>query len=56
MHAFQDTSALTQLGPAFDGFPFLSQASLTAAYLAWAGLWVVMVWVLAALSFRRKDL
>ena len=37
-------------------FPFLSAAPLTPAYLAWAVLWVAMVWVLAAASFVRKDL
>nr|WP_221203911.1 ABC transporter permease subunit [Modestobacter versicolor] len=56
MHAFQDPGALTQLGPAFEGFPFLSEAPLTAAYLTWAAVWVAMVWGLAAASFARKDL
>jgi ABC-type transport system involved in multi-copper enzyme maturation permease subunit len=55
MHAFQDPAALSSFGPALDGFPFLSQAPLTAAYLAWAVLWVAMVWGLAALSFARRD-
>jgi len=55
MHAIQDPTALAGLGPAFDGFPFLSQASLTLAYLAWTALWVVLVWGLAALSFVRRD-
>jgi ABC-type transport system involved in multi-copper enzyme maturation permease subunit len=56
MHAFQDPGALAQFGPALDGFPFLSQAPLTATYLAWAAVWVAMVWGLAATSFQRKDL
>ena len=56
MHAFQDPAALAQFGVEFEGFPFLSQASLTAAYLAWAAVWVAMVWGLAAASFVRKDL
>jgi hypothetical protein len=47
---------LTQLGPAFDGFPFLSEAPLTPAYLGWAALWTAMVWGLAAVSFLRRDL
>lgn len=57
MHAFQDPSALLELGGA-DGqaFPFLSAAPLTATYLAWAALWVAMVWALAATSFVRRDL
>jgi ABC-type transport system involved in multi-copper enzyme maturation permease subunit len=56
MHAFQDPAALAQFGPALDGFPFLSRAPLTVAYLGWAAVWVAMVWGLAAVSFRRKDL
>jgi ABC-type transport system involved in multi-copper enzyme maturation permease subunit len=57
MNAFQDPSALAQFGDDEGGaFPFLSVAPLTAAYLAWAALWVAMVWGLAAASFVRKDL
>ena len=56
MHGFQDPALLAQLGPAFEGHPFLSEAPLTAAYLAWAAVWVAMVWGLAAASFLRKDL
>jgi ABC-type transport system involved in multi-copper enzyme maturation permease subunit len=57
MHGFQDPSALVQLGGDEAGaFPFLSAAPLSAAYLAWAVVWVAMVGGLAAASFRRKDL
>jgi len=57
MHAFQDPSALVEMGPdGLEAFPFLSVASLTPAYLAWAALWVAMVWALAATSFLRKNL
>jgi ABC-type transport system involved in multi-copper enzyme maturation permease subunit len=56
MHAFQDPTALLQFGGRLDGFPFLSQAPLTAAYLGWAAVWVAMVGGLAAVSFARKDL
>jgi hypothetical protein len=57
MHAFQDPSALVQFGgPNAEGFPFLSVAPLTVAYLAWAAAWVAMIWGLAAASFLRKDL
>jgi ABC-type transport system involved in multi-copper enzyme maturation permease subunit len=57
MHAFQDPAALVEFGgPEAVAFPFLSDVSLTAAYLAWAALWVAMVWGLAAASFLRKDL
>jgi len=56
MHAFQDPAALAQFGAEMAGFPFLSEAPLTATYLGWAALWVAMVWGLAAVSFRRKDL
>jgi ABC-type transport system involved in multi-copper enzyme maturation permease subunit len=57
MHAFQDPSVLTSVaGAEVEGFPFLSLGPLTAAYLAWAAVWVAMVWGLAAASFRRKNL
>ena len=56
MHAFQDPALFTSLGADMAGFPFLSEAPLTAAYLAWAVLWVAMVWGLAAASFLRQDL
>jgi len=56
MHGFQDPALLAQFGPAFEGHPFLSFASPTVAYLAWAAMWVAMVWGLAAASFLRKDL
>ncbi|GAA0402168.1 hypothetical protein Acor_60350 [Acrocarpospora corrugata] len=56
MHAFQDQTLFTQVGPGFGASPFLSQAPLTTAYLGWAGLWVVLVLVLAGLAFQRRDL
>ncbi|GII94063.1 ABC transporter permease [Sinosporangium siamense] len=58
MHAFQDSSALAEFGgPAMQGgFPFLSRAPLTAAYLTWTGFWIALVLGLAALAFRRRDL
>lgn len=58
MHAFQDPGALARFGgPAVEGgFPFLSDASLTPAYLAWTGLWVVLVLGLAGRIFQRRDL
>jgi ABC-type transport system involved in multi-copper enzyme maturation permease subunit len=56
MHAFQDPAALAQFGTEFEGFPFLSQAPLTTIYLAWAGLWVALVFGLAGLAFQRRDL
>jgi ABC-type transport system involved in multi-copper enzyme maturation permease subunit len=55
-HAFQDPSALLTFGDARAGFPFLSQAPLTVSYLAWAAVWVAMVWGLAAVAFVRRDL
>jgi ABC-type transport system involved in multi-copper enzyme maturation permease subunit len=55
MHAFQDPSALTSLGPGDEAFPFLSEASLTGGYLAWVVVWVVLIGGLAALSFTRRD-
>jgi len=56
MHAFQDPSALVQMGTDAEGFPFLSVAPLTATYLAWAAVWVAMVWALSSASFLRKNL
>jgi ABC-type transport system involved in multi-copper enzyme maturation permease subunit len=55
MHYFQDPTAILQFAAEFDGFPFLSEAPLTPAYLAWAALWTLMVGGLAALSFARRD-
>jgi ABC-type transport system involved in multi-copper enzyme maturation permease subunit len=58
MHAIQDPIALAQAGgPALEGgFPFLSDASLTGAYLAWTLVWVAAVLGLAGLAFLRRDL
>lgn len=56
MHAFQDSTLVNQLGPGFDGHPFLSDASLSAPYLAWVGLWVALVLGLAGMAFLRRDL
>ena len=56
MHGFQDPTILTAFGDEMAGFPFLSEAPLTAAYLTWAAVWVVMVFGLAAASYLRKDL
>jgi ABC-type transport system involved in multi-copper enzyme maturation permease subunit len=56
MNAFQDPTALAQMGPGEGGFPFLSEAPLTWAYLGWAVVWIAMIWGLTALSFQRRDL
>ncbi len=56
MHAFQDPSVFTSFGSELAAFPFLSEAPLTPTYLAWAAVWVAMIWGLAAASFLRKDL
>ena len=53
MNAFQDPISLVQMGEG--GFPFLSEAPLTPVYLAWAAVWIAMVWGLTALSFSRRD-
>ena len=55
MNAFQDPISLVQMGPGEGGFPFLSEATLSPAYLAWAAVWIAMVWGLTALSFQRRD-
>ena len=56
MHAFQDPTALAQFGFERSGFPFLSEASLTGAYLVWTAVWVAIMWVLTAISFARRDI
>ena len=56
MHGFQDPVAFDQFGAELAGFPFLSEAPLTATYLVWSAVWVAMVWGLAALAFGRRDL
>lgn len=58
MHAFQDPTVLVAAaaGADADAIPFIGTAPLTAGYLAWAAVWVAMVWGLAAASFLRKDL
>jgi ABC-type transport system involved in multi-copper enzyme maturation permease subunit len=58
MHALQDPIAVAQFGgPAVEGgFPFLSKAPLTATYLGWVGLWVTLLFGLAAVTFLRRDL
>jgi ABC-type transport system involved in multi-copper enzyme maturation permease subunit len=56
MHAFEDPTLLAQLGPEFEGFPFLSEASLTPTYVVWAAVWVALVLGLAGMSFQRRDL
>jgi ABC-type transport system involved in multi-copper enzyme maturation permease subunit len=55
MNAFQDPGALLQMGSGEEGFPFLSEAPLAPAYLAWAAVWIAMIWGLTALSFQRRD-
>lgn len=58
MHALQDPIAVAQFGgPALEGgFPFLSPAGLTFAYLGWVGVWVALLLGLAAVTFLRRDL
>ena len=56
MHAFQHPGLLGQLGPDLDGFPFLSAALPTTAYLLWTGVWIALVLGLAALALERRDL
>jgi ABC-type transport system involved in multi-copper enzyme maturation permease subunit len=55
MHALQDPAAFSQFGFEMDGFPFLSEASLSPVYLGWVLVWVAMVWGLTALMFARRD-
>jgi ABC-type transport system involved in multi-copper enzyme maturation permease subunit len=54
MNAFQDPGSLVQMGEG--GFPFLSEGPLSPAYLAWAAVWIAVIWGLTALSFQRRDI
>lgn len=56
MHAIQDPRALLQFGGEAQGFPFISTSSLSAAYLAWVVLWLVIVLALCLVSFRRRSI
>jgi hypothetical protein len=56
MNAFQSPGLLSQFSEAFEGHPFLSPTPLTAAYVAWAAVWVALILALAALSLARRDL
>ena len=55
MNSFQDPVLLMQVGSGIEESPFLSMAPLTTTYLAWAGLWVVVVLGLAGVAFLRRD-
>ena len=56
MNSFQDPSALAEIGPGGEAFPFLSVSGPTASYIAWTLLWIALVLGLAGLSFQRRDL
>jgi ABC-type transport system involved in multi-copper enzyme maturation permease subunit len=56
MHAFQAPSVTSQPGFGQGGFPFFGDAALTAAYLGWAAVWVLLLWGATAASFGRRDL
>ena len=55
MHAIQDPSALSAFGDFRGGFPFLSESALSAVYLGWVVVWVLIIGGLAALAFNRRD-
>ncbi|WFE26694.1 ABC transporter permease [Solwaraspora sp. WMMD791] len=55
MNSFQDPTLLMQFGQAFEGHPFLSAAPLTTTYVAWVGLWTMLLLGLAAMVFQRRD-
>ena len=55
MHAFQDPTIFL-ISPGIEESPFAGDAALSAAYLAWAGIWVLMVLGLTAMVFQRRDL
>ncbi|MFI0370785.1 ABC transporter permease [Actinomadura sp. 1N219] len=56
MHAIQHPAFASGLPGGFDGHPFLSDAPLTVAYVAWTFLWAAVVLGLAGVAFQRRDL
>jgi ABC-type transport system involved in multi-copper enzyme maturation permease subunit len=56
MNSFQDPALLAQVGSGIEESPFLSMSPLTASYLAWTIVWIILVLGLTALAFRRRDL
>ena len=54
MYSFQDSSLLRLAGGGGTS-PFFGTAPLTAVYLAWTVVWMLLVGGLAALSFSRRD-
>jgi ABC-type transport system involved in multi-copper enzyme maturation permease subunit len=56
MHAFQDSTVLAVYGVDQGPHPFLGDSSLTATYLGWVVLWVLLMLWLASVSFRRRNL
>jgi ABC-type transport system involved in multi-copper enzyme maturation permease subunit len=55
MYSFQDSSLLSAVGPAGGTSPFFGTAPLSATYLAWVVVWVLLIGGLAALSYTRRD-
>ncbi|MEV6596157.1 ABC transporter permease [Actinoplanes sp. NPDC051346] len=56
MNSFQDPTLLLQVGSGIEESPFLSMAPLAGTYLAWTGVWIVLVLGLTAFAFQRRDL
>ncbi|WP_328471873.1 ABC transporter permease [Actinoplanes sp. NBC_00393] len=56
MRAFQDPTLFAQFSQAFKGHPFLSVSQLSAPYMIWAVVWVLIVLGLAGLAFQRRDM
>ncbi|MFI5492422.1 ABC transporter permease [Actinoplanes sp. NPDC051859] len=56
MNSFQDPTLLLQVGSGIEESPFLSMAPLAGTYLAWTGVWILLVLGLTAFAFQRRDL
>jgi ABC-type transport system involved in multi-copper enzyme maturation permease subunit len=55
MASLQAPSVIADMGQGSAAMPFLSQSSLSPAYLVWVVLWLGLVLAVTATSFARRD-
>jgi hypothetical protein len=56
MASLQAPSVIADMGQGSAAMPFLSQSSLSPAYLVWVVLWLCLVLAVTATSFARRDI